>query len=123
MTSNSIFDNPMPRRPGETTTSDTLSKGAVRGLGLLGGFVGVLLFAGLVAFDGWATATLWRWFVSDTFGITEIGVAQAVGLGIVVAIITGPKVYGDNDGGRIVRAMVISPPALLAFGWIILQFV
>ena len=123
MTSTSIFENPMPRRPETAPASDSLPKGAVRGLGLIVGFIAALLFVALVVLDGWAMSTLWRWFVADTFGITEIGIAQAIGLGAFVSLITAPKIFDADDDFKLVRAMILTPPFLTFFGWVTLQFV
>jgi len=46
----------------------------------------VLSIPFLLAFHGWALKTAWNWFVPDITGWPRLGIAQAIGLSIVVGI-------------------------------------
>lgn len=46
-----------------------------------------LLVAGYLL-RGWALAYLWLWFVVPFFGLPAMGIAQAIGLAIVVGFLT-----------------------------------
>ena len=76
-------------------------------------FVAVYLWQAVVI------ATLWNWFAADQLGAAQIGVAVAVGLRVLVAILVP----------RYAREVVTFPQAIwapsiaLGIGWTALQFV
>jgi len=58
---------------------------------------------------GWTLATLWAWFMVSTFGLPHIGVAQAIGLSIVVRVITyQADASNDNDERSIYESLITS---------------
>jgi hypothetical protein len=40
----------------------------------------------LLMFHGWAVKTVWNWFVPAILGWPRLGIAQAIGLSIVVSV-------------------------------------
>lgn len=43
----------------------------------------LVLIALALIIDGLVLSKLWEWFVTDTFGVTTISVAQATGIGVI----------------------------------------
>jgi hypothetical protein len=48
---------------------------------------------------GWTTAKLWSWFVVPVFALPQLRVPYAIGLGIVVRLLTyqGDASHSDED--------------------------
>jgi hypothetical protein len=55
---------------------------------IFAGFTAVGLAVGSIVFGGWVMSWLWAWFVVP-LGVTQIGVAHAVGLMVVARCLTG----------------------------------
>ena len=75
---------------------------------------------------GYAFSKLWLWFIVSTFGAVPLGIAQAIGLALVVSFLTHqPDTYQDkNQTGteRLITAVIIaflSPAVALLFGFIV----
>jgi len=51
-------------------------------------FVLLLAWCGSVVLDGVAFKVLWAWFVSARFGLAPISLATAVGLGLLLGVVS-----------------------------------
>lgn len=67
---------------------------------------------------------IWAWFAAPIFNLPALGVAQAMGVALVVGLITKPveKPKGDEILKAIV-AVFFRPALVLLAAWITLQFV
>lgn len=98
------------------------------------GILAILLVA--IVFDalisGWALSVMWLWFVVPLFGLPHLSVAQAIGLGLIVALFRNAnatnasnpdgtrKSWGEIISG--VLAVLLSPLYILLFGLIVKSF-
>lgn len=91
-------------------------------------FVPVVLFVQSVI-QGFVLSVLWRWFISSQFGVKAISVPVAVGLSVLIGLLTNETdvdpvntsfSYAVLNG--FIQSMVLSSLALI-IGWVALQFV
>jgi len=81
------------------------------------------------AMNGWALSVMWGWFVIPVFGLPPLSVVAAIGISMVVRMMTWTG-DGDNDSGKssqekIITAIAkafISPLITLAIGYIVHSF-
>jgi putative flippase GtrA len=78
---------------------------------------------------GYALSKLWLWFIVSTFGAAPLGIAQSIGLALVVSFLTHQyDSYEDKEKSateRMVTGVVIaflSPAMALLIGWIVKGF-
>lgn len=89
-------------------------------------FVLVLpIFGTALILDGYCFMILWGWFVVPTFGLPALTIPQAVGLGIIGALVTHQFNGSINEGNRwqFVLGAFANPLIFLATGWLIKQWV
>lgn len=83
-----------------------------------------------VVVRGWVLSMLWGWFIAP-LGVPEITIASAIGISLVVALLTNKT---DNSGPTekrsvqqhievVVTHAFLAPLMTLLFGWLIVQFV
>lgn len=89
-----------------------------------------LSFAFLSAvLDGWVLTNLWGWFVMPLFALPALGIAQAVGLSVVVPALCGvshlsaSKALRQPDKGwegmaESIAISLLTPLFILATGWV-----
>jgi len=99
-------------------------------LGCIGALVGgVIMMIGAYMVNGWVLLKLWAWFVMPLFDVAPLTVAQAIGLGVTVGLVTHQGVpTGDNrnDSNALARAIAqafVIPLVALLVGWIVSYFV
>lgn len=81
--------------------------------------------------NGYALATLWRWFVIPQFHLPALSIGCAIGFSIFVRLITyqSDASYSDldkSDVERMINAVIAAfllPSLSLGFGWIVLKFI
>lgn len=87
--------------------------------------------------NGYSVQVMWTWFVSETFGVRQLGLAQAIGLGMVASLITGVtslyiylmrniKNESKDPNVDMISSILISfffPLFTLAMGWLVHQFI
>lgn len=83
------------------------------------GCVTLLCLPLLLIWDGFVLSILWRWFISAPFHLPEIKIAQAIGISIIVALVTATRQAKDEDIWWIPAIGVIKPAGLLLIGWIV----
>lgn len=93
-----------------------------------GVFLCAIAFPALVIWRGYALTVLWGWFVVPTFNLPPISIAAALGISLIVSMLTNrPDLQTkENDGWTSVMehlAYGIALPALSLFlGWIFQMF-
>lgn len=97
-------------------------------MGILLAFVASLAIA--IFYGGYATATLWGWFVVP-LGIAPITYLHAVGLGCVLSSFLGQRGLNTDRWkgkdkatliGEMLGLVIVAPTTLLIFGWAIHKF-
>ena len=79
---------------------------------------------------GWVLSVMWGWFIAP-LGVPEITIASAIGISLVVALLTNKT---DNSGPTekrsvqqyievVVTHAFLAPLMTLLFGWLVVQFV
>jgi hypothetical protein len=99
-------------------------------LGCVAAFAYIPMLILLSAFThGWALTTLWRWFIVPTFGAFPLTYLQAVGLIMVVRLMTyRASDSKENDRGlghTIAKATInaiLIPLFSVGSAWLIMQF-
>jgi hypothetical protein len=91
---------------------------------LAGCVAGLLLTPFLIALRGWVIATLWRWLVVPTFGLRVLSVWQAIGLSVIVGVLTMKTPDNDDDSAletviKILAYSAVSYAVVLVLGWIV----
>jgi len=103
---------------------------------LLGVVFLIILFAGLLAvsalINGFVLTCLWSWFIVPTFGLAELSLTQAIGLGLIVGFLThrrtkklhsrDEKKSITDDAASLFVEILISPFIVLFFGWVVTKF-
>lgn len=56
-----------------------------------------LIIAASSILNGWVLTKLWAWFVVPVFGLPALGVATAVGLGLIVHHLTHQHINAAKD--------------------------
>jgi hypothetical protein len=84
---------------------------------------------GYALLDGFVLTKLWLWFMVPVFGLPELGLAQAIGISLVVSWLTyRPNEKQDDDQEKTTKqkvSMVLKPlaraGATLLIGYIVKQ--
>lgn len=89
------------------------------GLGALAAFALIPLS---LVFHGWALKTAWNWFVPSIFALPHLGIAQALGLSIVLGV-ARPRTSSDSSDDKhwLVRwlSSIAAVLVSLGIGWIV----
>lgn len=90
---------------------------------IFGGLIAILAFLAILVpltlLRGFAAAQCWAWFVVPTFGLPALGLVQALGLGLTVAVFTPmPSTSSDKDEDwyKPLLMQAIYPLIILLFG-------
>ena len=95
------------------------------------GIIITALFAIIVSsiWRGYALSKLWLWFIVSTFGAAPLGIAQGIGLALVVSFLTHQvDTYVDKSKSATERMAAgvliafLSPATALLIGWIVKGF-
>lgn len=78
---------------------------------------------------GYILSKLWLWFIVSIFGADPLGIAQSIGLALVVSFLTHqPNSYEDEKKSangklaRVAKVALLSPAISLLIGWIVKGF-
>ena len=73
--------------------------------------------------DGVALKLLWGWFMVPTLGLPVISLVQAIGIGIVIGLLTQQHIPRNADEYKeLLVYAVITPVLATAFGWVVHLF-
>jgi hypothetical protein len=92
------------------------------------GFV-FIIFA--VVVRGFVLSKLWGWFVASTFNVPTIGIAQAIGIAMMLSLASNSRPPQPKDWPRKITMGMFwkgvgesfMPLSLLVVGWILAQFI
>lgn len=100
----------------------------------LAGCFGKLALALLLAvlgsiMGGWALSVTWRWFIVPVFSAPTLTIAQAIGVGLVVNLLTSRQTKEEDEDEswieKVIKAaiyVVLYPLMAVGIGWIIKGF-
>ncbi|MDP3696508.1 MAG: hypothetical protein Q8R55_00575 [Candidatus Taylorbacteria bacterium] len=78
---------------------------------------------------GYVLSVLWRWFMVPTLGLPALSVAQAIGIALVVGMLTHqsqhyPEDKDEKTSKKVVRITepFLTPFAVLLIGWVVRQY-
>lgn len=78
---------------------------------------------------GWVLSILWRWFMVPTLGLPALSVLQAIGIALVVGMLTHqsqhyPENKDEKTSTKVVRVSepFLTPFVTLLIGWIVRQY-
>jgi hypothetical protein len=83
--------------------------------------IGIASFVVAVMLEGWAISVLWGWFMVPAFGLPELRIPFAVGLALIVGMLTY-RVRKDEDVPDTAHLLVhglVTPFVFLAIGWFV----
>lgn len=87
-------------------------------------FVFVAFAVASSVLQGLVVTFLWKWFVSDIFGVQEISIPVAIGLAILGNALLSQDAKKEERGWEGTLAHVfIAPLVALFLGWIVQMFV
>jgi len=78
--------------------------------------------------DGWILCILWRWFIVPLFGLPELNIGSAIGISLIIGLLTGKKTDNqkkeEKENGKTGKSFnIICIPLLILFvGWIVHLF-
>lgn len=78
--------------------------------------------------DGYVLVKLWSWFAVPVFGVPQISLAPAIGIGILVSFLTHQNIPSQKDReiseviGAALGETILYPAVVLFVGWVVSQF-
>ncbi len=93
----------------------------------------ILIFIGYIAIDGisflwggYALSVLWGWFMVPTFGFIPLTIPAAIGVMLVVNLLTHQSRSGEEERSDAIAARItfnlFGPGIALIAGWIVKGF-
>jgi hypothetical protein len=82
----------------------------------------ILSIAPLMIFHGWALKTAWNWFVPAITGWAQLGIAQAIGIAVVLGIARSRRSESDENPAQFwlgIVMQVLTVLLTLGIGWIV----
>jgi hypothetical protein len=79
-------------------------------------------------YRGWALSLLWSWFIVSAFNVSPIGIAQSIGVGLVINMLThqmahAPSSQSEADKWALgIAHALIAPTLIIVVGWIVRMF-
>ena len=82
--------------------------------------IAVLVMISLYLLNGVALMLLWEWFMVPTFGLPAISMMQAIGIGIIVSIMTMQHIPRNEDEKiEMFKFSFLTPVLATAIGWVV----
>jgi hypothetical protein len=76
--------------------------------------------------DGLALKTLWGWFIAPAFNVPELSLVVAIGIGLVVSLLTARRTTTNESGDEAaIQALIwtiLKPLSYVGIGFIVYQF-
>ena len=86
------------------------------------GCLGLLVLrVGTYIVNGLALKVLWGWFLVQ-FGLPEIGLAHAIGIGLTAGCLAHQFVKNDAEWDEVVGYQIALPAVAVMVGWIVQLF-
>lgn len=78
-----------------------------------------------VTLNGYALSVLWGWFVVPALGAPALRIPYAIGLSLVVAMLTHQQRKSEHtpEFAEALLSGLITPFLMLLLGWIVKQFI
>ncbi len=94
------------------------------------GLIVFIFFAIIGSFiaNGWALSVMWGWFVVPLFGLPALSIPAAIGLSMVVGMLTHQTMPTEKDKSAgllitgIIAHAILTPLLIVAVGYIIKSF-
>ncbi|MBI2626116.1 MAG: hypothetical protein HYW69_00810 [Candidatus Nealsonbacteria bacterium] len=94
------------------------------------GALTALLVAVSAVWKGFVLLMLWKWFIVPIFGLPELPLVAAIGVGMVISFLTYQQIESksneDEDKGvhlaKSLGMLILYPAIVLFFGWIVHLF-
>ncbi len=82
------------------------------------------LFAASALLNGFVLKVVWGWFITPTFNIHPLSLIQAIGLCLVVALVTHQHIPREKMEQKVemLGYEFLSPVTVLVVGWIVHLF-
>ena len=84
---------------------------------------GLIVYIGQIAFNGFVVMKLWQWLIIPTFDLPELNLWQAIGLSLMLLILSRSKTLLKEEYEQSVwvrlRFNLTENAILLGLGWII----
>ena len=94
-----------------------------KSLAMLGGLVGVpALLALMHTWKGYVLSVLWGWFIVPVFGLPALSIPFAIGVCIVVGLLTFQHHEEKRSFGQLIPLSFLLPATALLCGWIVTKF-
>lgn len=94
---------------------------------LLGISVAIPLVITSILLYSYTLTKLWHWFLVPVLGLPSIGLAQAYGIMLIIAMVTHPADLKDEDSevslSKTAKYLYFRPIITLLFGWVVAQFI
>ena len=78
---------------------------------------------------GWAFIKLWGWFVVPAFGLPGVTMAQAIGIGALISLLTHQISECEKEEKSIIArtfstcmGLILGPIVVVGFAWLVLKF-
>jgi hypothetical protein len=92
--------------------------------------IGIFIAVPLVIFSillySYTLTKLWHWFLVPVLGLPPIGMAQAYGIMLIVAMLAQPADIKDTEDeislSKVAKHFYLRPLLTLLFGWVAAQF-
>lgn len=84
----------------------------------------IALTFGTAVLKGWVLTKLWVWFIIPIFHLPVLGIAQAIGISLIMHYLTNenPDRKDDRKWFESVATAVVMPFIVLLMGWIVTLF-
>lgn len=93
----------------------------VAGVGFVIGTVAVMTAAAL--WEGFVLSILWHWYAVGLFGLRALSVPEAIGVAVVIGLLTKQYVPSKDGDHAILWWVFIRPAVSLLIGWLCLKFI
>lgn len=90
-------------------------------IGAIGVVAIIIIWA--VILRGWVLSIIWGWFAVPIFGLPPLGIAEAIAVALVLAMLTHQHHPGKGDLSEQASYAFLGPPLVLCVGWIVKGFI
>jgi hypothetical protein len=80
--------------------------------------------------NGWVLSILWGWFVLPLFGLPSLSIPKAIGLALVVGVLTKQDTQSESSNKEtsnpimaLIARAVFAPLFVLLIGWVVKLYI